>query len=286
MLCYTSVGTLTWELMNTHPTQKNTPTCVHPCCTSSSLALPCRHPLPSPSSSPPAYFEVQWLVGCVSFPDFNSLTHSLTKFPFLFFHLAQHTFCSFTTQTWVCIHHTLWPSVSAECISTLPFSVSSQASPCSDLFRCVVASRVCVRLWPCPVKYRLFKEVSSIIWPLYCNYKVLLLEIAHRESYPQALAGSTSLSWCHHLRSLCRHSRLNVIHPWSLACSDPDVATSGSQVSCILVTLWYYSLLSTRFVWLDGLWEFSLKGGHIWWRFSSRKLCGNWVFLTLKYQPS
>lgn len=87
----------------------------------------------------------------------------------------------------MCIHH-IWihtlfdPTVgAAECISPLPFSVSSQASPCSDLFQCVVASRVCVRLQPCPVKYRLFKEVSSIIWPLYCNYKLLLLEIAQRE---------------------------------------------------------------------------------------------------------
>lgn len=40
---------------------------------------------------------------------------------------------------------------------------------------------VCVHLQPCPVKYRLFKEVSNIIWPLYCNYKLLLLEAAHRE---------------------------------------------------------------------------------------------------------
>lgn len=65
-----------------------------------------------------------------------------------------------------------------------------QPSHCSDLFWCPVASRVCVLLQPCPVKYRLFKEVSNIIWPLYCNYKLLLLEVAHRKSCPQSLAES------------------------------------------------------------------------------------------------
>lgn len=136
-----------------------------------------------------------WLAGCVRRPDSKSLTHSLYKFPF-FPYLVLHTSSGFTRPRGVCVHHThsLTPTVSAERICPLPFCASSQASPCSDLFQCFVASRVCVRLRPCPVKYRLFKEVSSIIWPLYCNYKVLLLEMAQRESCPQALAESVSRS--------------------------------------------------------------------------------------------
>lgn len=49
-----------------------------------------------------------------------------------------------------------------------------------------------MHLQPSPVKYRLFKEVSNIIWPLYCNYKLLILEVAQKKSCPQAPAGSVS----------------------------------------------------------------------------------------------
>lgn len=181
------------QLVNTHPTQKNTPTCVYPCRLPTSL--PRRHPLSSLLLA--CLFRGMWLTGCVRWPDSKSLTHSLSKFPFLpgAAHLQQLHQAKLSVYSLHTHMHTLFdPTVSAGSISPLPFSVSSQASPCSDLFQCVVASRVCVRLRPCPVKYRLFKEVSNIIWPLYCNYKVLLLEIAHRESCPQALAESVSKS--------------------------------------------------------------------------------------------
>ena len=171
---------------------------MYPCCTS---------PLPRSAPSSPlvllllllllllcCLFRGMWLAGCVRWPDSKSLTHSLYKFPF-FIPGSAHLQWLHQAEGSVYSSHTLFdPTVSAERICPLPFYVSSQASPCSDLFQCFVASRVCVRLRPCPVKYRLFKEVSSIIWPLYCNYKVLLLEMAHRESCPQALAESVSKS--------------------------------------------------------------------------------------------
>lgn len=161
-----------------------------------SLALPLRHPLSSLLLLLSCLFRGMWLAGCVRWPDSKSLTHSLSKFPFFTWLCTPpaaspgYAECVFITHGYTLFD----PTVSAASISPLPFSVSSQASPCSDLFQCVVASRVCVRLQPCPVKYRLFKEVSNIIWPLYCNYKVLLLEIAQRKSCPQALAESVSKS--------------------------------------------------------------------------------------------
>lgn len=181
--CYTSAGTQAESLRTLTPHRKTHPLRCTVAVPPPSLALPLR---------PPSLlllrclFRGMWLAGCVRWPDSKSLTHSLCKFPV--FYLAPHTSSSFTRPM-----HTL-PDLTANAGGISPFSVSSQPSPCSDLFRCFVASRVCVRLRPCPVKYRLFKEVSNIIWPLYCNYKVPLLEIAHRERCPQALAESVSKS--------------------------------------------------------------------------------------------
>lgn len=123
-----------------------------------SLALPRSHPLSSLLLFS-CLFRGMWLAGCVRRADSKSLTHSLSKFPF--FYLALHTSSSFMPNG-VCIHHTRThilfdPTVSAESISPLPFSVSSQASPCSDLFRCVVASRVCVHLRALPSKIQTFQ---------------------------------------------------------------------------------------------------------------------------------
>lgn len=179
VLCYTSAGTQTLT-----PQRKTHPLV----CT---LAVP-----PSPSSAPPSplvvlppppcLFRGMRLAGCVWWPDSKSLSHSPKKFPpfFPFYWPDSAHLHTVLVRRVECIQHTHTHSLfgataGTESISTLPYSFLP-ASPCSDLFQCVVANRVCVHLQPCPVKYRLFKEVSNIIWSLYCNYKVLLLEMAER----------------------------------------------------------------------------------------------------------
>lgn len=158
--------------------------------TSFSLVLPHRHPSLSSLLLLPCLFRGMRLAGCVWWPDSKSLSHSPNKFPpffpFLLTWLSTPSYCFsktsgvYSTHTNTLTHSLFGATVGAESISPLPYSFLP-ASPCSDLFQCVVASRVCVHLQPCPVKYRLFKEVSNIIWSLYCNYKVLLLEMAERE---------------------------------------------------------------------------------------------------------
>lgn len=187
-------------------------------------------------------YVVSWV--CVS-------PRSRVTDPFSAFFILLSTPSASVPLSAVCIHHsgthTLFGrSVCTDCISSLPFlPVSSQAS---DLFQSVVASRVCVRLWPCPVKYRLFKEVSCIIWLLYCNYKVLLLEIAHRESCPQS-SGSTGPSWCHVSLSLSRR-----FSP-ALILSSRTLLLPLTQMFP-LITPWFYSLWSIRLVdmriWFNG----------------------------------
>lgn len=147
--------------------------------------LPHRHPSLS-SLLLPCLFRGMRLAGCVWWPDSKSLSHSPKKFPpfFPFYWPDSAHLHTVLVRRVECIQHTHTHSLfgataGTESISTLPYSFLP-ASPCSDLFQCVVANRVCVHLQPCPVKYRLFKEVSNIIWSLYCNYKVLLLEMAER----------------------------------------------------------------------------------------------------------
>lgn len=203
----------TSELMNAHPTEKHTHFCapllyllllLHSA-PSSPLSLP---PLP-PSLLPISRYVVSWVCLVARLKITDPFSAWIPFFTWLstppavppdqaecvFMHTQIRTLFDLTAST--------------ECISPLPFSISSQARLCSDLFQCVVASRVCVR--PCPVKYRLFKEVSNIIWPLYCNYKVLILEMWRTER----AAHRHLLSPC--LNAIfCRYSCL--IHPWILPC--------------------------------------------------------------------
>lgn len=194
------------ELMKAHPTQKkHTPISVRTHCTSFSLTLLSPPPHPPPLL-PISRYVFSWVC---ALPRFRITDQFSVRTPFFIYfilpglaHLLQlHPYSSHMAM------HTVCPSPSLQSAS-LPVSISSPASPCSDLFQCVVASRVCVRLWPCPAKYRLYREVSWIIWSLYCNYKVL--EIAQRERAAHrhlvhlaelvpslALLLQTLLSWSH-----------------------------------------------------------------------------------------
>lgn len=104
-----------------------------------------------------------------------------------------------------------------QCVQPPPRSTSLF----SDLFQCVVASRVCMHgLQPCPVKYRAFKEVSYIVWLLYCNYKVLLFGNS-RASHKHLLCLSL---WQTFLLSRPPHPPLphNRAHDWFIS----DAGTS------------------------------------------------------------
>lgn len=93
-----------------------------------------------------------------------------------------------------------------------------------------------MHLQPCPVKYRLFKEVSNIIWPLYCNYKLLLLEAAHRERaahrHLQSLPPkANAISRCAPANALV--SVLSILKV-SFTCVDLDVVKQFSSISHFL----------------------------------------------------
>lgn len=82
-------------------------------------------------------------------------------------------------------------------------------------------------MWPCPVKYRLFKEVSNIIWPLYCNYKVLLLDMVHSErGLPTGTCWVCLTALMPSLVILVQTSLASVAFV-SFACIDPDVGSTG-----------------------------------------------------------
>lgn len=214
---------------------------MYPCCIPPPLALLLRHPLPSLLLLS-CLFRGMWLTGSFRWPDSKSVTHSLSNSPF-FTWLRTPPAASPGQAECVFTPHGYTQSLSPLLVQRVSvhslFSVSSQASPCPDLFQCVVASRVCVRLRPCPVKYRLFKEVSNIIWPLYCNYKVLLLEIAHREraAHRHLLSSSPRANAISCYASADALASVSKIFEVSLACIDPDVATTGVSISWVLVTL-------------------------------------------------
>lgn len=169
---------------------------MYPHCTSP-LALPLHHLLSSLLLLR-RLFRDMWLAGCVRWPDSKSLTHSLYKFPFFYF-LPGFTYlrqlvCTHPTSIHPPHHHP--PLLMLQRISpSTPFLCFLPHEPLLWSISVSCGQQgVCVRWWPCPVKYRLFKEVSNIIWLLYCNYKLLLLEMVYRESCPQALAESISQS--------------------------------------------------------------------------------------------
>lgn len=105
---------ISWHA-NTHPTEKNTPTCVHPRCTSFSLILPHRHPSLSSLLLLPCLFRGMRLAGCVWWPDSKSLSHSPKKFPpffsFLLTWLSTPSYCFSKTSGVYSTHthtHTPW----------------------------------------------------------------------------------------------------------------------------------------------------------------------------------
>lgn len=108
---------------------------------------------------------------------------------------------------------------------------------------------VCVHLQPCPVKYRLFKEVSNIIWPLYCNYKLLLLEAAHRERAAHRHLQSLPPKANAISRSPPADAPVSVSSrpKDSFTCVDLDVVKQFSSLSSLLVTFWQYPTLMTQY---------------------------------------
>lgn len=111
---------------------------------------------PPPPLVPISRYVVSWVCLVARFKITDPFCVYIFFIFYLFFssYLLQHTSCRFTRPR---REYSFSPDAHAVCLVSLPRCVSSQAIPCSDLFQCVVASRVCVAFVALPSKVQTFQ---------------------------------------------------------------------------------------------------------------------------------